>query len=335
MKARITTAGKWVLAILILLAIAGTLRTSWNSIFGLAATCDFRWLWAAGLAALVYRVLNAAGWGIVLRSLGQSLPVLTGIRLWLIAETMRWLPGSVWGYYARVHQAQRAGIPVVPASLSMPLELVITVFAWVLTAAAGGVGIGRVIALSLPALSAGTVWGIAGVLAGSVAAGFSFLRRHPQNRFARKLRGLLRDLAGIVHARPRLIPLSASLGWFVGLCFFNGAAFYTVLRALTAHAPTLCTAVGINAFGWLIGFFAIFSPGGLGVREAGMTALLIPFVPLEIAVGSVVLWRVLQIIAEIICLGFCYLPSAVSLLSSKHVSVGARGPSEAHCENIP
>ncbi len=43
---------------------------------------------AAG-AALVYRVLNAAGWGMILRALGHPLPLLAGVRLWLIAETMR------------------------------------------------------------------------------------------------------------------------------------------------------------------------------------------------------------------------------------------------------
>jgi uncharacterized membrane protein YbhN (UPF0104 family) len=62
-------------------------------------------------------------------------------------------------------------------------------------------------------------------------------------------------------------------------------------------SPTL--AICANAIGWLIGFFAIGVPGGIGVREAGTALLLVPVMPWHEAALAGILWRVVQIVAEL------------------------------------
>jgi len=313
---RLAGPAKLAVAVLITTAIAGALWKCWPSILALSGRVDLRWAWLAMAMALVYRVLNAAGWGLVLRALGHPLPVLQGVRLWLVAETMRWLPGSVWGFCSRVYQAQRAGVPASAASLSMPLELAITVVAWGVAALVGGEGILHALASWIAKLPLHPGWSGVLLAVGLPSGAGILLWRFPHNRFTRKATGYLNDLRTAARSHPKPGNLVFALVWFTGLCLLNGLGFYAVLAAFHPPSLSLGTVIGINAVGWLMGFFAIFSPGGLGVREGGMAALLTPLVPLDIALGSVVLWRVIQIIAEVACLGPCYLRDP-GLLSRK------------------
>ncbi len=315
-----------VVATIIAIAIAGVLRGSGASVREMAGKLDLRWLSAAASLTIIYRICNAAGWGMILRALGHPLPLKTSVRLWLVAETMRWLPGSVWGFVSRVYQAQKAGVPAAAASVSMPLELAVTVVAWGLAALCGGASMGRIAAgWSIPMSPLSAYAPGAGLLLSGIAGAVA-LWRFPGAKISRKALGFLGGLKRAFRARPRPLMLLAALAWFAALCFLNGLTFYALLRAFDPPTmPSLEAAVGINAIGWLVGFFAVFSPGGLGVREGGMTALLAPLVPLPVAVGSVVLWRVVQIMAEVLCLGACYLPAA-AILGRRGVRVAVNTP---------
>ena len=68
------------------------------------------------------------------------------------------------------------------------------------------------------------------------------------------------------------------------------------------HAVSPAAAIGANAVGWLVGFFAMVIPGGMGVRETATAFLLSPVMPWQEAALAAVLWRVLQIVAELVSL---------------------------------
>ena len=50
----------------------------------------------------------------------------------------------------------------------------------------------------------------------------------------------------------------------------------------------------------LAGIFAVFAPAGLGVREAALGALLLPYVPAETAVSLALLARLTSVFADVI-----------------------------------
>jgi hypothetical protein len=128
---------KAVVAVAILFSVYRALSGYRHSLEGRLEDVRVGWL-AVGLAlCALYRVLNAFGWSLVIRSLGGRLPALGSARIWLVSETLRWLPGSVWGLFSRAAQARRAGVPALAASLSLPLELLLTITAWGLTAVGG------------------------------------------------------------------------------------------------------------------------------------------------------------------------------------------------------
>lgn len=299
-----------ILVALAIVAIAfGALKDYRQGLEGRLEHVRFGWLTVAATLSLVYRVVNAFGWVLVLRALGQAMRVSTGIRLWLVSETLRWLPGSVWSFFSRVAQARSAGVPALTASLSLPLELLLTIAAWSLTAVIGmGVsGTARIWLVKLPAL---WIVGFALALAATMAAVLALARWRPTAAPSRKLRALWQSLEPLRTARPRPAFLVAALALFLGLCFLNGFAFRTALLAVSDRPPGWLSCSGINAAGWLLGFFAFFAPAGLGVREGTTAAMLAPLMPVDAAIIAVLFWRLIQIAVEVACLAACFAPAA-------------------------
>ena len=109
---------KGVLGVVIAISAARALAGYRHVLAGRLQLVRFEWLVVAAVLGSLYRVVNAYGWVLVLRSLGQPMRAAAGVRLWLVSETMRWLPGGVWGLFSRVAQARAAGIPAAAASLS-------------------------------------------------------------------------------------------------------------------------------------------------------------------------------------------------------------------------
>ncbi len=265
-------------------------------------------LLAALFICITYRVLNSAGWVGVLRSMHQPMPLARGMRLWLLAESARWLPGSVWGFCSRVYQARKNGVPPAIASASLPLELLLTIAAWSLVAGGGLLLSGRSIDWSH--LVSPRILIIGAVTAASFATVLAIcILGFPQSRIATKIRNLLRELASLrtLSLRPALL-VGVAL-FYTALCCLNGAAFYLVIRAISDAPVSLTALIGINACGWLIGFFAIGAPGGIGVREATSAFLLSSMIPLPAAIAASILWRLVLIVDEVTCLTVCLAPT--------------------------
>ena len=88
--------------------------------------------------------------------------------------------------------------------------------------------------------------------------------------------------------------------FYTALNAINGLGFWLILAGMGyPHVVSPVLAIGVNAAGWLIGFFALGVPGGIGVREAGAGLLLAPVLPWQEAALAAVLWRVVQIAAEL------------------------------------
>jgi hypothetical protein len=303
-RARGVRAGRFVkmaLAVGVAWSVVHALRGYRAPLEGRLAHVHVGWLLAAGAIAAGHRVFSACAWVLVVRSLGHRLEMRKGLRLWFGTETLRWLPGGVWGLFARAARATGEGVPALAASLSMPLELLLSVVAWTVTALAclGLSGTTGVWLAKLP-----TSWLIASVFALllTVATALVLARWRPSAAIGRKLQGLSKSLGLLREARPRVPALFMALALFVVLCAAHGVAFLAVLKAVDDSPPGALAVVGINAVGWLVGFFAFFAPTGIGVREATLTAMLAPFVPVDAAIVASFLWRLVQLAVELVCL---------------------------------
>ena len=80
----------------------------------------------------------------------------------------------------------------------------------------------------------------------------------------------------------------------------NGAVNSVLLNAVSTENVPWVAMIAATATAWIIGFFAVFSPGGILVREAALAALLLPWLPYETGFILAILSRFAQLIAEVV-----------------------------------
>jgi hypothetical protein len=262
---------------------------------------------AASALCFAYRLLNAGGWAWVLKALGAPLPFLTALRIWLISESLRWLPGSIWSFCTRVDSAREAGVPTLIAGLSLPVELGLTVISW--TALAAGCLVPSGLAYRLVAPHSGNAVAISvacAIVLLSTGLALCFLRRTPA------VRSSFAKMKALLGLRPDILLLLKTGFFYSALNGMNGVGFWILLAGLGYQSQVdLPTAIGANAAGWLAGFFALGVPGGIGFREGCTALVLSSLMPWQEATFAAFIWRLLQVCTEFATLIPCLtLPKA-------------------------
>lgn len=297
-------------AALALVIVAALLTALWRQREGAALLLNARWpyvLSAFGMC-LGYRVLNSFCWYGVLRSLGEHPALLATSRVWLVSEATRWLPGSVWNLISRAGMAREIGITRLKASASITLELVLTIIAWSLTASLLLLH-GAPVLECLPSLDpiVAVVAISFGALLISVALkhGHRFIPGALKEKFKRFKSGLV----AIQSMRPDLKTSLRVTGYYTALCFVQGLALWVLFFACDpSGVPPVTAVIGANALAWIIGFLAIFSPGGLVVREGVLVVMLAAWAPPAQVAAIALAWRVVQISSELVCLAIALSP---------------------------
>jgi uncharacterized membrane protein YbhN (UPF0104 family) len=192
---------------------------------------------AAVVASVVAVTAYGLVWPFLLRRLGTPVS-FSWIGLFFKGQLGKYLPGSVWQYAGRVSLARSRGVPAQRAFVSVVAEVAYSAIAAALASS-----------LLLGSL-AGT-----SIILGSVA--------------------LLALVFALRRASPLLAAGPPATGLYLAVWGLYGLAFWTTGRALFAvPVSELPRYIGVFALGWLAGLVAVFAPGGIGVREAVIAALL-------------------------------------------------------------
>jgi glycosyltransferase 2 family protein len=264
------------------------------------------WLAPAVGLCLLYWFLNAGVWSWILESLGYPLPYLTGIRVWLTSESLRWLPGGVWKFASRVDAAQNLGIPIAIASISLPVELAAVVLSWVIVAL-GGIVLSGLASRFLVTYAHWILPAGGAVVTGLILAALIWPLLSRQSWIS----GKLEQLRTMLKLKLNLGALVRSELIYIGLNVIHGLGLWLMLAGMGyQHTVSPAAAVGANAIGWLTGTFAMVVPGGIGIRETATAFLLSPLMPWQEAALAAVLWRALQIAAELASLTPWFFTSA-------------------------
>ncbi len=314
-------------AVLILAAMGWSLWTHGGPMFRAASGLDASAMAVALGMCLAYRVVNGFGWGLILGALGEPVKPVPAARVWLASEACRWLPGSLWSFGSRAVLASRRGLPGSTVAASLVMELAVTVLAWVAVALLGINSVKFPESLTQPirSLSAPMVVSALGILAIVAIVGSRSAWVH--HRLVRLL-GAGKLLCA---KRPNGGKLLGAFAFYVVMGMFNGATLLVIVRSSPGGLSCPPTAVvAANALAWLVGFFALFAPGGLVVREACLSAMLSPWMPAEQALAVALAWRMLQIVAEIACFAAV---AAWGLPGS--LSVGSQAIPSPHHSAVP
>ncbi len=87
-----------------------TVVSQWSELRELGVAFDLVWLIPGVAAMLLYYILNAATWGLILRLLGHPVDPAEAQRIWAQPLLVRYIPGSVLFVLARVLLAEKVGV---------------------------------------------------------------------------------------------------------------------------------------------------------------------------------------------------------------------------------
>lgn len=289
---------RWALRGYLLLALFG-------AVWVLATNIDFSllpervyWVYSPwiGLSVVLFWVVLAGVWQFNLRlTMGQRISLLAAFRQIVMLLMGKYLPGKVWGVFARGGDA--SVLEQVPASDSYAaayLEQLISVHAGFMFGLAlltlaypAEVWIGIVFLFSLPSLVI-------------VPKFHHRLLKWSSGLLLKKYSSMLKIVESTVISvvdYGRLF-LAYLCEWVV-----TGLMLVAVQLAITGVWPAgelFVLLLGSYAIAMVVGFIAIFAPGGIGVREGVMVALLTPNLGFESATVLALAMRVVTVSADLV-----------------------------------
>lgn len=241
---------------------------------------EWPWLIASCLGLWVGYFLNASLWGRIVHGLGgPALPALVSVRLFMIANLGRYVPGKVWQIAGLVALSRERGVPAATAT----------------AAAVVGQGIAL---LSATAVGVGAVWGF--------ADGASWRWVVPVTLVILPTAGLIPPIFERVWdlwfrlaktPRPEGLTPSTGAGWLaIGAVSWIviASSFWLLVSGLGLPAPFLGTAPAFAA-AYVLGYLVVFAPAGIGIREGFLVVMLAPFLGAEAAAVAIIarLWTTL------------------------------------------
>jgi len=242
---------------------------------------------SAGVLLLIYPE-SAFAWFILIRKIGVGVSIKNALYVWVVSNSSRYLPGSIWQYVGRVELGMQAGIPRQKSILAVLYETLLIIIAGLF--------------VSLFTIS---YWSTVGIKSYMVVLGvlFPLVFLHPT--VINKALLLLAKFSK--KQQPAVTPLKVNdyvtvLPFFLINFFLNGIALTFLVYSFTGDPDfgKLFLFSGMYALSWLVGYFSIFAPGGIGVTEVALALLLSLYLPLPLASAVAVSYRFLLVIAEII-----------------------------------
>jgi len=240
-----------------------------------AALATFRWSFlalACVLAACNY-LIRFGRWQVYLRVLGLPVAAKDSLLVFLAGFSLTVTPGKLGEAVKAFLLRASHGYAVSRTAPIVIAERVTDLLALLLLALVGvfNFDVDRRFLVLGAALVVGGVLVVSVDFLAELALGFA-ARVPGVRRFAPKLREMHVATAALLHPKPLVLSTAiATASWF-----FECLAFFVVVQGFPGVALDLRAATFIYASMTIAGALS-FLPGGLGVTEAGMLALLVKF----------------------------------------------------------
>ena len=277
-------------ALLVGLAIR-SIVVNWQSLR--AQPVDWRlspgWIVLSVLVVFAGYALLIEAWRRVVLSLGQNLPFGTATRIWFVASLGKYVPGKVWAVAGTAVLARRAGVdPSVAVAGALVLQA--------LALGSGAVIVAFTAREAFQAAGPGLLPIAVGVLVACIA-GLAVLASQPVlNRLSRMLPASFPPLRAI---RPVVLTVAFAVNGVAWAAY--GTALVLLARGVLPDVHLgWAQAIGVFTCSYLVGFLALFAPGGLGPRESVFLLMLAGDIGLKPAAGLALASRLLLTGTEVL-----------------------------------
>jgi glycosyltransferase 2 family protein len=290
-RRRIWQAVQLLIGVLVVSLAVRSVVLNWQSLRSQPIEWRLSTGWIAASVLIVfaaYAVLIEA-WRRVVLSMGEELSFPEAARIWFLASLGKYVPGKVWAVAGAAILAQRAGVdPSAAVAAALVLQA--------LALASGAVAVALTAREAFQTVGPGvvpiTLAVVAVALAGIVALGSQSLL----NRVSRFLPPSL--------PRLRAIPAGMLAAAFAANVFAWGAYGVALTFLAKGLLPDLDLglpqAIGVFTCSYLVGFVALFAPGGLGPRESVFLLLLAGDIGLKPAAALALASRLLLTGTEVL-----------------------------------
>jgi hypothetical protein len=270
---------------------ARSIAINWQSLQ--AQPVDWRlspaWIAASVLVIFASYAALIEAWRRVVLSMGEGLAFATAARIWFLASLGKYVPGKVWAVAGAAVLAQRAGVD---PSVAIAAALVLQALAF----ASGTAAVALTAREALQAVGPEVV-PIAGAVIAAALAGVTALASQPiLDRFNRLLPSSWPPLRAVP---PRMLLLGFAAN-FVAWAGYGLALLFLARGLLPGVGLSLAQAIGVFTCSYLVGFIALFAPGGLGPRESVFLLLLAGDIGLKPAAGLALASRLLLTATEVL-----------------------------------
>ena len=232
---------------------------------------------------LLFLLLSAEVWRRLVRALTAVQTRFTEAYLQMaVIAVGKYVPGKIWGFIARAGQMHRAQVPLQQSVVSGVVEQILVL------AGASIVATGAA-AFAFPEFAQLLIVAGVALLAGAIVA---MVNVPSLARWIMRKRGqdVTDDDIGDYHWVGLLrFSLAYAFLWLISGVIL--AIIYFALFDVAVTNERIAALILANTIGFVAGFFALFAPGGLGVREAVTTAVLTPFLPMREALIAAVAFR--------------------------------------------
>lgn len=278
---------RWIMLGATLFFLVATFRQNWQDVAAIEfSTLDWMLLGCSFLGTLLAQTWAGWVWGWILQEFNPDTDHRWATRTFLKTNIAKYLPGNIWHFYRRIGAAKDVGISVETATLSVVLEALLMAASALMVA-------------FLIADSNDWEWQAFGLLVVATSI-------HPRilspvaGRLSLLKAKAFRGAGGkkTVCTMPRY-PLRPWLGE-LGFVLWRGVGFVLIVAAVgSINFDQLPLLVGAFSLAWLLGLILPGAPGGLGVFEAAVVALLDGSLPAGTLLSAVAIYRVVSILAEV------------------------------------
>lgn len=277
-----------VLILILLSFLVGNIASDWSTILTYWQNLKLNWLILSFVMALLIYPEGALCWYVVLKKMGIKISILKTTQIWIIANTSRFLPGSIWQYLGRVELSTKfltRGTTILSMVVEIFFVLLASILIWMIVLPSidfKGVNVKWVL-LFLPLI---------------------LLLTHPAifKKVIKIASYFLKKKIDLIDFKLGFKEITTTLPFFMFNFVLNGLALSFLIASFTDNLKILDIVIysGFYAFSWMIGYLSFFAPGGIGVMEVTLTILLGQNLTLPLASLVVLFYRVLLTASELI-----------------------------------
>ncbi len=229
-------------------------------------------------------------WYVVLKFLKLKVSLLNVISVWVVSNTSRYIPGSVWQYFSRVFLSEKIlKISKTDATASSILEIFFVL--------SGSIIISLFALKVLDDFDSRFIYSLLCL----VLIVFLFYSRILKF-FLLLLRKILKRNINVDNYVISFIDLLKIIPFFVLNFLINGLAIYLLILAFNFDLEVIhvLTLSGFYSLAWFLGYISFFSPGGLGITEVSLTYFLSLLIPIELSPIIAVFYRLFLTLGELV-----------------------------------